>query len=303
MAVSQIRKAEVGSECRAFMNDFRMSRELAIKTVAMKRKLHEDTVRRYLREMEAEETREHNGTTKWLVFSDTHAPLHDRAAVDCMIEYARVYKPDGIVIAGDLAEMSSVSHWLQNKRLLLEGKRLKDDIDCAVELAEYVANEVGVDQDKKIFLKGNHDEWLDMYLVEHPELIGLISMDEDMKERGWQVFPYNYRYVIGHLRVMHGMYVNKYHANATLTTLGVSCIYGHTHDHQAMTVSHDDGEKTAISIGCLCDMNPRYKRNKPKRWVHGFATIDVINETGEFFIDFVKIVDGKTARKGVVYHG
>lgn len=264
------------------------------------------TLKRYLREYRNIRQVEREGKkniTKWLVFSDTHAPLHDISAVECMIDYARKYNPDGVVIAGDLTEMASVSHWLQNKRLSLEGKRLKNDIDSGVELAEYIVRDLDTDSDKKIFLKGNHDEWLDMYLDEHPELDGLISLDDAMKEYGWQVFPYNYRYRLGSLRVMHGMYVNKYHANSTLATLGVSCLYGHTHDHQAMTISHDDGEKTAISIGCLCDMNPNYKRNKPKRWVHGFATVDVCDKTGEFFIDFVKIIDGKTARGGVLYHG
>ena len=303
--MSKERIAQIVGECYQYAQTNGIDLENSIKAVAMRRQLKEETVKRYIREMETKAVvvkgrEERKETERWLVISDLHAPFHDKKAVECMVDYAQDYKPHGIIIDGDLGDMQSCSHWLVNKRLTLEGKRIKADIDICRDVAENIAGRLP-SLEKKVYLLGNHEAWLLQYLEAHPELEGLLDLEGVMENEGWEVYPENTRYRLGHLRILHGLYVNKHHAAKTLDALGVSALYGHTHDHQAFTVSHDDGEKSAMSIGCLCDMNPAYMKNRPKRWVHGFATVDMIPKTGEFFTDFVKIINGKTARNGVVY--
>ena len=50
-------------------------------------------------------------------------------------------------------------------------------------------------------------------------------------------------------------------------------------------------------------MNPHYLKNRPKRWVQGFATVDVDTVNGDFFPDFIKIVKGRFSRNGILYKG
>lgn len=48
---------------------------------------------------------------RWLAFSCVHAPLHDGAAVDFLLEQIREHRPDLIVNLGDLFEADSASRW------------------------------------------------------------------------------------------------------------------------------------------------------------------------------------------------
>ena len=261
--------------------------------------LSKETLDRYMREWYS---LNNHGIRKWLAFGDLHVPSHDMEAIRAMVSFAKDYKPDALLNLGDFCDCESVSHWMKDKRLSLEGKRVQNEIDETLAISDWFDEQLPTVK-KKVYCAGNHEEWLKMYVDEHPALHGLIDFEQDLRDRNWEVVPYNTRYKIGYLRAFHGLRVNKHHALATLNDLGVSCIYGHTHDRQEHTISHDDGEKSAQSIGCLCKMNPAYAKNRPKRWVHGFATIDEIIETGEFFIDFVKIIDGKFCRNGKLYRG
>ena len=56
------------------------------------------------------------------------------------------------------------------------------------------------------------------------------------------------------------------------------------HDIQTHTIySPIDVEEKVVakSIGCLCELNPSYMRNKPSRWVHAFNTA-YVRDDGTF---------------------
>ena len=241
-----------------------------------------------------------NPVQKWLVFGDMHIPKQDTTAVRAMVEYAKDYRPDYIMNLGDYLDLEPISHWMKNKHLSLEGQRIAKDLAAASEMDRLLRDEIPSWR-KKFITIGNHEKWADRYVEEHPSLSGFFDIYDFLRNGGWDIIEYGRRFSIGHLRAFHGYYTNKHHTVSTLGTLGVSCIYGHTHDRQEFTISHDDGEKSAQTIGCLCNFNPGYAHNKPKRWVHGFATVDVITETGEFFVDFIKIINGRLCRNGKIY--
>lgn len=235
---------------------------------------------------------------KNLILCDTHAPFENKRAFAAVCEYSLVYKPNRIIHLGDVGDYQSVSHWLKNKKLTLEGLNIEDDLFYATELLKTIG-ETSPDAEK-IVLLGNHEKWVYDYIEEHPELRKTIDLQLQYKLAGFTCKPFNELYKIGKLYVTHGLYTNLYHAAKTVNSLSASCMYGHTHDDQKHTVSFLDGEKSAQAIGCLCDLNPVYLQNRPKRWVNGFATVDVL-PNGQFFPDFIKIIDGKFCRMGKIY--
>ncbi len=235
---------------------------------------------------------------KYLLLPDTHAPFENKRACNAVCEFAETYKPDHLLHIGDVGDYQSVSYWLKNKRKDLEGKKLKNDLDAAAGLLKLFGS-IAPNATKTVLL-GNHDHWVYDYINEHPELEGLFSVERSYLEAGWKTIPWNELHKIGKLYTTHGLYTNKYHANSTVHALSASVIYGHTHDHQVYPESFMDGEKMAMSIGCLCDMNPEYLKNRPKKWMNGFATVDIL-PNGQFFPDFIKIVDGKFCRMGKIY--
>lgn len=235
-----------------------------------------------------------------VIFADTHAPNENRSAINAALEYIKDYKPHKMIAAGDIGDFNSVSHWIKNKRLSSEGCDLGADIDCAVNILDLFSESAPAA--KKIVLLGNHEKWVMDYADEHSELRSMVDIGEAYGDAGWDVIGMNELYGVGKLNVTHGLFVGKYHAHNTVHSLSASCMYGHTHDHQVYTESFIDGEKMAMSIGCLCNMNPKYLKNRPKKWVHGFATVDVISN-GDFFIDFIKIIKGRFSRNGKIYDG
>lgn len=234
------------------------------------------------------------------IFEDTHTPHENKRVVDAACQYMEVYKPDHLIHLGDVGDYESVSFWLRNKKKELEGLKLQNDLNSAADILKLFAS-IAPNATKTVLL-GNHDHWVYDYINEHPELEGLFSVERSYREVGWTTIPWNELYKIGKLYLTHGLYTNLYHAAKTVHSLSASCLYGHCHDDQKHTVSFLDGEKSAQSIGCMCDMNPGYLKGRPKRWVNGFATVDVL-PNGQFFVDSIKVIDGKFCRMGKIYGG
>jgi hypothetical protein len=85
--------------------------------------------------------------------------------------------------------------------------------------------------------------------------------------------------------------------------LGDNVFYGHTHSVQSFTKTNYDRQPiVGTGVGCLCDLNPAYRRNKPNSWVNGllFAYLD---KSGLFTAYNPIIIDGKFWWGGKQYDG
>jgi hypothetical protein len=119
-----------------------------------------------------------------------------------------------------------------------------------------------------------------------------------------KIIPINVPYRLNsNLVFIHGIYTNQYHARKTVEAFHISVIYGHTHTFQQhMLVSPIDHDQfyTGQSVGCLCNLNPTFMKNRPNAWVNGF----VYGYTGEkdsFQYVPVVIVHNKFWAEGRVY--
>jgi hypothetical protein len=242
------------------------------------------------------------------VFPDIHHPYHDRGCMNAIFEWLEDYGKElsGVVLLGDQMDMDAVSHWLEGKVRVLEGKRIKKAYqEFDAEILTPIERTLSKKCKEKIYFIGNHEDWIEQAIDKNPQGEGYWEIDEnlDLVSRGWKIIELNKTYKIGKLLFCHGLYTNQYHARKMVDTFGHSVIYGHTHDIQEHTkitpVDVNDVHK-AKSIGCLCDLNPSYGKHRPNKWAHAFSIIYFFPD-GQFNEYAVNIVNGKFCWNNKIY--
>ena len=112
-----------------------------------------------------------------IVTPDKHFPLADMSAISCLKQTIEIVKPDIYIDLGDVGEWHGASHWQwkRKKRPPLEYQLPFIDQD----IAEVNAGMDWIDEslDKvncktKHMIEGNHDDWMNKFVDEHPFLKG-----------------------------------------------------------------------------------------------------------------------------------
>ena len=235
------------------------------------------------------------------VLPDIHAPFHDMKAIGAFMNYAATQHVDEFVQLGDYVDADAVNAHDEGKRRTQEGRRLKDEYDVANELLDQLTDAVRIRHrgTKLVMLKGNHEWRVDRWVDRHPEIEGLIEVENALRlqARGvhWvESYPHGEAYKMGRLHAIHGSYTNKYHAAKHLDEYGIDLIYGHVHSIQVASRPSRNKLRTteAISIGCLCDYALPYLQGRPSKWQHAFAEVHLW-EGGAFNVLPVRIHDGE----------
>jgi hypothetical protein len=225
--------------------------------------------------------------------------------MDAVDEFIIDYEPDEVVYMGDQISLDCISGWNKRKPLLKEGQRLIKEYEGfnyhILETHENIAPNA-----RRIFMMGNHEQRVEWYCQEHPELKGMIDIERhlELEERGYKVIPYNKIYKLGKLSVIHGFYWNKYHAAKTLDAFEGNVVYAHVHNPQMYAkVSPIDrkGYHTATSLGCLCNIKPDYKKSAPNFWINQFGIVEHLPASGNFNLYPITIIDGSFMFNGVYY--
>jgi len=229
-----------------------------------------------------------------LAIPDTHLEvgLEPSLAYRTAKKFCRDYKPDVIVHLGDLLDLSYLSKFTANSPLLVEGRRYGSDCNLAErELAEWRGLAGRME-----FIEGNHDNRVARYVERFPALEGhmIIQADYKIVELDIGFTEFNKVLSIGKLNFTHGWYYNKYHAMKHLNSMGDHIFYGHTHDHQAVVqpVRAKRDPHMAMSLGCLCELNPQWRRNWPTEWINGVGLFEVAS-SGSFSPLFIPIIAGE----------
>jgi len=250
-----------------------------------------------------------------LVTPDKHVPLHDKAAINVVKKAIEIVKPDIYIDLGDLGEWESVSYWqwARKKKPPLEyiTPRIDKDIKAVNEFLDDIdecLDKVGCK--KKYICAGNHDEWLDIFVNEHPYLPQYKFKEAcKFKERGYKVyqagFPPEKWLKEGKLHFYHGHHKSGLHHAKAHLQLGGNVMYGHHHSLQQASVTHIDGPKSAWSAGCLKDMSHeknKWLKGRAITWAHAFAVVDFFRG-GLFTVHMVQIINGKTSLWGELIDG
>jgi len=228
---------------------------------------------------------------KYIILSDAH--LTTEATKDYSLvtrKFLPDFKPHGSILLGDWMDVSALSAWDMDKRLLMEGRRWKAELNFANKEMDYLQSKGG----DIIYLEGNHEDRVTRYVQKNPEMEGLMEIPErlDLKGRGVEWVPMNELYKVGSLYATHGMYTNMNHAKKHLQMLGCNIVYGHQHGTQtAMQNMKMQKPHMAYALGTLGEMSPSYMKGKPGNWISQFATLYVDTKTGNFNLYPVNIIN------------
>jgi predicted phosphodiesterase len=238
---------------------------------------------------------------KIVFLTDIHAPHN--IELGPIFEFIQDFKPNKIVLGGDIHDFTSVCQWIADQSRTLVGGTILQNHD---ELKRVVLEPLHKAAPKAeiTYITGNHEDWLRQAVSIKPEFAGLVELERHLPKQ-IRLLQLNQAYHVNkHLCFLHGLYTTKYHAFQTVHAVHKSVFYGHTHDIQRYTdISPVDVSQfyTGASCGCLCTLNPSYMKNKPNRWVNGFLFLYVDTKTDEFFENQVYIVHNKFVAEGRLY--
>ena len=247
-----------------------------------------------------------------IVTPDKHFPIHDEKAISVVCQAIELVKPDTYIDLGDTGEWEHFSsHYWKGR----SAKPMEDliplldkdvsDVNAGMDIIDKSLDKVNCKE--RHFIQGNHEVWLDKFVVRYPYLKEYTTYNAlRLKERGYKYHPYNRKKLLkkGKLNFTHGKFVPKYHAFKHLDVYGESIMYGHTHDLQRFTKTNAGGTISAWSLGCLKDIeaDEDWLSGRLTNWNHAFAIIDWF-KGGNYKVEVVEIIKGRTSLWGELIEG
>ncbi len=246
---------------------------------------------------------------KNLVFSDLHFPYQDDKAINIMFKYAKEYQPDNIFMNGDIVDFYNLSKFDKDPN---RKKTIADEIEMVRKFFDKTRSTFP--KSNIYFIHGNHENRLQRYLWENPELAKLSELDITNL---FKFSDYNIKEVKvsrdywsmeggtikqGNAIIMHGdsrlngASTSKYSGysakNTMLGGINESIIMGHIHRLAIITHSTPKGVLVGIEGGCLCQVP------KIANWERGFVTFETVkNKNYNYRLHLIEndklIEDGK----------
>lgn len=236
---------------------------------------------------------------------DAHVPYHDERAWRLFLNVGRAFKPDILVVMGDLADFYSVSSHSKDPR------RIKE-LDWEVAEVRKALDQLdALNASEKIFIEGNHCDRLRRYLQDRaPELFGIVSIPTlfGLKERGWTFVPYKRYTKLGKLHLTHDVdNSGRYAAFKALDTFQHSNVTGHTHRLCYVVEGNAVGEhKLSAQFGWLGDIERvdyMHRIKAEKDWALGFGVGYLDPSSGIAYLTPVPLVRYTACVEGKVYRG
>lgn len=237
-----------------------------------------------------------------LVLFDVHIPYHARKPLEMAVKYGREFRPDCIILGGDVVDFYAVSFWEKNP----EERCLRDEIEAGKLFLEYLRDRFP--RARIIYKEGNHEERLWRYCAARAEdLFGLLDSDGrrilrldsllDFKNYGVELVDNKQPIRCGpHLHILHGHEFRAPFQNPVNPARGLylrakcNAICGDLHQSSSHTEAGLTHTVSCWSAGALCDLHPRYM--PLNKWNHGFATIELAGDA--WSLQNKKIIGEKT---------
>lgn len=238
----------------------------------------------------------HISARRTLVLSDLHYPYHDPTAIEAALKYGDAFKPDAILVNGDLIDFERISRFDYDSH----GPSTSDSIAMVRMFWLHIRKRFP--RAKRYWKFGNHDERMELYLMrEAPEATSETRVkwrdEAGVTEHGVTVIADKRPVMLGKLRVLHGHEKGKgvfspvNQARGAFLRLVSSVLEGHGHRTSEHTERTADGDIISCrSTGCLCGLWPDYAR--VNKWDHGFATVEVAKD-GNYVCHLHRIIDGR----------
>lgn len=246
---------------------------------------------------------------------DLHYPEIHKPTVKAIFDYLEDNRPDVFIFGGDQLDLRCISHHTKQQPIFRTRRSYMNDIngfdrDILTPLEALLGPKC-----EKVWIIGNHEDWEQDLINEHPELEDAIGHVRLLRlvERGWTIVPLGHAYKLGKLHLIHGEILTgignqagMYPSRKAVELYAGNVLAGHTHAPQTFTkVSPVDaknkwqGHISPIAGG----VNPEYLRNRPTAWVNGFNRIEVIEGTGQFNYYPILVINGTFMWNGRLYGG
>jgi predicted phosphodiesterase len=213
------------------------------------------------------------------IFSDTHFPVHDPQAIEAAVKHVKQnFNPDCILLNGDIADSLEFGNWAKSPKAI----QTENSLESIQGGLLYFRHQFP--KAEMIYKFGNHEDRLERYCWQKaPELVGLEHLTwqglltsrrkdkgglESIKELESIIWVGEERPVItnGGLAIFHGHEFPRTQSNNPARTAflktNTSVLVGHHHQTSSYVgMTWDKIEMPCYSVGCLCELHPRYARN------------------------------------------
>lgn len=241
------------------------------------------------------------GRKKILIVPDIHFPEQDERALEILFHVMKEDQFDEIVQLGDMLDMYPISSFSKDPEKV--GLGLRNEIVMARAFLEKVRK---LQPKAKItLLKGNHEARFDRYVIDKaPGLAHLFDYRDLLGLKDLKIDYNDSIYKIGRLHLMHGTLVrahSAYSCKSHFDKYNMSIIHGHTHRMGAYYKTNLETTYTVQEMGCLCQLNPEYTKDKGVTdWQQGFGIVYIDKKSGWFFTVPFPIVNHTTIYKDKV---
>jgi predicted phosphodiesterase len=237
---------------------------------------------------------------KILFIPDMHVPYHDVNAVNLVLKAAGIFKPDHVIILGDLLDNYSVSSHSKDPNRAL---KLVEETDAAKIMLDRIKK---LGAKNNVFISGNHEDRLERYLMDKaPELFNIISTDKilELKEKGFKYVPYKNHYKIGKLNVTHDTgTAGRYAHYKSLDSFQHNVLIGHTHRLGYAIEGNAQGERHVCAmLGHLADLEKvdyMHKIKATRDWSLGFGIGYLDTSTGIVYVVPVPLINNTCLIEG-----
>lgn len=234
-------------------------------------------------------------------------PLHDPRAWATTLKFLQDFKPQDFFFGGDILDCGAIArHHNKGKPRKTEGFRLQRDAEeCKREVIDPITSLVPR-EGRRVYIVGNHEDWIEDLLDEDPALEGIISISKLLGLNSWEVIPQGGWANYGKLCFLHGDTITggEHIAKAGVINYERNVRFGHHHTYQVYTKTSPLDTKyphTGIAVPCLCSKDLGYNERRPNRWVQGFMWGYMVNGGTPFVDNVAIIINGSTVINGKVY--
>jgi hypothetical protein len=239
---------------------------------------------------------------------DAHCPHVDWPTWNAILDFTGRNRVDLLLWGGDNLDCGPISRHNKNKPLHKPRGQMKRDLDTFKEKMLDPIEALLPKDAKKVWLTGNHEDWLYQMIEEQPELEGLLDFAEYLKltERGYEVKEQGGHYKHGHLKYIHGDVLSggQTAPRKALDLFVESLVFGHFHAFASATKMLPQSAKyrwQSWATGCVGKLNASYLKNKPTGWMNGFNITEFYGRSGHFNHFPVTVFNGRFAYGGKLY--
>ena len=235
---------------------------------------------------------------KATIISDLHIPFHSFEKLESVIKHIRKYKPEILVINGDLADCAAISRFISDPR--------KRDFEAEMRATANVLYYIQTNKPtgtELIVNEGNHELRIQRYINKEASgfagIINFVSLMKLMEPRLSFEWRPNYSpLILENVIVKHGFRLSSvaggYSVKKELDRESQSVVMGHCHRLARIARTYRDRTIYGVEGGHLCDSTKidycNAEGNSPD-WEAGF--VDLI-EVSTGLMPIIRIFDKNT---------